>query len=188
MTGDQTASALYALLGIVIVASGLVARRLPRGQTLKMAGAWLAIFAVGAVAFSFRDDIANRVLDRPVLTGGTLRVTKSEDGHFYVDAQINGETVRLLIDSGASVTTLGRTAAAAAGVEPGGMFPVMVSTANGTMEVRRGRVKSIQVGNISMEDLAVHLTASDDVNLIGMNFLSRLSRWSVEGKTLVLVP
>lgn len=188
MTGDQTASAVYALLCIVLVASGLAARRLPWGQTLKMAAAWVAIFAVGAVVFSFRTEIMDRVLERPVLAGGTLRVPMSEDGHFHVVARINGKPVRLLIDSGASVTTLGRSAAAATDVEPDGMFPVMVNTANGTIQVRRGRVRSIEVGDIAMDDLPVHLAPGDDIDVIGMNFLSRLSRWSVEGRTLVLVP
>ena len=188
MTGDQTAGAIYGLLLIVLVASGLAARRLPLGATLKMAGAWIAIIAVATIAFGFRDDIASRVLERPVVAGDALRVPMSEDGHFYVDARINGEPVRLLVDSGASVTTLGTSSASAAGVSTEGMFPVMVGTANGTIEVRRGRVRSIEVGNIAMNDLAVHLAPRDDLDVLGMNFLSKLTRWSVEGRTLVLVP
>ena len=56
----------------------------------------------------------------------------AEDGHFWVDARINGQPIRLMVDSGASVTTLSRTTAAKADVDAQGMFPVMVGTANGT--------------------------------------------------------
>ena len=52
----------------------------------------------------------------------------------------------------------------------------------------RGRAESIAIGPISREDLAVHISRSDDTDLIGMNFLSSLGGWSVEGQTLVLRP
>ena len=188
MSSDDSAYAIYLLLATVLVGSAFVGRGVPWRQSLKMFAAWIGIFFIGALAFSFRHEIGDRLLERPVVAGDTLRVPISEDGHFYVDAKLNGKTVRMLVDSGASVTTLGRVTAAKAGVEPQGMFPVLVNTANGTTQVRRGRLKTLEVGNIAMDDLPVHLSAQEDVDLIGMNFLSKLSRWSVEGRTLVLVP
>ena len=56
MNGDQAAYALYLVLFLVLVASSLAARRLPMRQTLKMAAAWVAIFAVGFIIFSFRSE------------------------------------------------------------------------------------------------------------------------------------
>ena len=38
------------------------------------------------------------------------------DGHFWVDAQVNGKTVKFLVDSGATVTTIDRDTALEAGV------------------------------------------------------------------------
>lgn len=192
MSGDDTASAVYLLLAVVLVGSALFSRRLPLGQTFRMLAAWAAIFTVGTVLFGFRHDIGdilgNRILDRAEVSGGTVRIPMAEDGHFWVEARINGQPIRLMVDSGASVTTLSRATAADAGVEAEGMFPVMVGTANGVIEVRRARVRSIVVGDIAMEELAVHLAPNTDLDVIGMNFLSKLSRWSVEGRTLILTP
>lgn len=187
---NEGAYAVYLLLAVVLVASGLAARRVPLGQTLKMMLAWAGIFALGFVVLSFRHDLkdlfGSRLLGRAIVDGGTVRIPMDEDGHFWVDAKINGATVRMMVDSGATVTTLSRTSAAKAGITPLGGFPVLVSTANGTVEAERARAQTFAIANIEMRDMPVHLTPNDDVDLIGMNFLSKLARWSVEGRWLIL--
>ena len=58
----------------------------------------------------------------------------------------------------------------------------MVKTANGIVMVERGRAERLQVGPIEREDLAVHISdALGDTNVIGMNFLSTLTRLGREG-------
>ena len=55
--------------------------------------------------------------------------------------------------------------------------------------VERGRAQTVKVGTIERRNLAVHISeAFGDMNVLGMNFLSSLSGWSVEGKWLVLKP
>ena len=56
MSGDMGAYLLYMVLLLVLVGSALVSRRLPMGKTLKMALAWVAIFALGFAIFSFRSE------------------------------------------------------------------------------------------------------------------------------------
>lgn len=190
MSGDVAASAIYGLLMIVLIASGFAARRLPWGQTAKMAFGWLAIFGLGFVVLSFRHDISalfgSRVLGRAVVEGGTVRVPMSDDGHFWVDATINGNPARLMVDSGATVTTLSQETATRVGIDWSDALTTTVFTANGPMAVKRARAASLRIGNITTEDLAVHVAPGDDINVVGMNFLSRLSRWSVEGRWLIL--
>lgn len=192
MNGDDAGNLAYLLLAVMLVGSAFVARKIPIGQAARMLLAWAAIFAVGAVVLSYRHDVGRffkgRFGEAAVVSGGTVRVPMSEDGHFYVDATLDGTAVRLMVDSGATTTTLARSTAARAGIEPGIGFPVIVSTANGSMEVSRARVDAVTVGNIAMRDLPVHVAPNDDLDVIGMNFLSRLSRWSVEDRTLVLTP
>lgn len=50
MSDGQTANILYLLLLLMFIGSSLIARRLPLGRTVKMAAAWVAIFAAGFVA------------------------------------------------------------------------------------------------------------------------------------------
>lgn len=196
--GNQALALVYLVLCLVLVASGLAVRRLPLGQTLKMALAWILIFAAGFAAFALRDDF--RALGVRIMAeargeagqetkGDEIRIRRDEDGHFWVNGEVNGRPVRFLVDSGATVTTLSRGTAERAGVEPRGGFGVMVETANGTTMVDRGRADALNVGPIERRDVAVHISSSlGDTNLIGMNFLSTLSAWSVEGSTLVLRP
>ena len=96
--------------------------------------------------------------------------------------------MRFLVDSGATVTTLSRGTARDAGIQPEGNFGVMVTTANGAALMDRGTVERLKVGPIECGALPVHISRleEDDLNVIGMNFLSTLSAWSVEGRTLVL--
>lgn len=194
--GDQALNFVYLAGCLVLVASGLLVRRAPIGQTLKMALAWILIFAAGFAIFALRDDF--RALGGRILAevsgeaaqqtkGGELRIRASEDGHFWIDGEVNGRAVRFLVDSGATVTTLTRATAARAGVEPSSGFGVMVDTANGTTVVDRGRADSVRIGPIARNGLSVHISATlGDTNVLGMNFLSTLSAWGVEGRTLVL--
>ena len=188
MTTDTIATSTYYLVMLALVVSAFALRRLPLRRTLTMLLSWVAIFVVGFVLVSFRHDLGDlfvsRIAGRAIVEGSTVRIPMAEDGHFWVDARINGAGARLMVDSGATVTTLSPKTARAAGIEAFGL-PAMVGTANGTIEIRRGRADNFAVGNIAQEDLAVHL-ANGDFDVVGMNFLSRLSRWSVEGRWLIL--
>ncbi len=195
--GDQAASFLYLIGVLVLVGSALMVRRIPLGQGLKMFAGWVLIFLAVFVAFTLKDDfmaLGKRVLSEArgegemVAAGKELRIRKSMDGHFWVDGEINGKSVRFLVDSGATVTSISARTAARADVVTGG-FPVLVSTANGVVQAKRGRAERLEIGDIERRDFAVHVSeAFGDTDVLGMNFLSSLSAWGVEGQWLVLKP
>ena len=197
--GDDALTFLYLLGMLVLIGSALSVRRVPIGQGLKMAVAWVLIFGAAFVGFTLKDDFAalyRRVADESggrtqvVQQGEALRIRQSADGHFWVDAQLNGESVRFLVDSGATTTSINGRTARRAGIEPRrGGLPVLVQTANGTIQVQRGRAERLQVGGIRREDLAVHISDGfGETNVLGMNFLSTLSGWSVRRGWLILEP
>lgn len=198
MSGDQNVSLIWAVVMLVLVGSSLLSRRLPIGQTLKMAMAWIGIFAFGFLIFSFRGEfqgVWNRIKAEAIPGGtvaedGTLRLRADESGHYFVDAEVNGRATRFMVDSGATTTTMSLDAARAANVavdETG--FPVISQTANGLSESRRARVERLRVGPIVRDDFPIHVSETlGDTNLIGMNFLSSLKGWRVEGREMVLNP
>lgn len=194
----QTAEFIYLLAILVFVASAFMVRRVPIGQGLRMFAGWVIIFLAAFVAFTLKDDIvgfANQVLDERraettgVQEGGELRISQSLDGHFLVTASLNHENVRFLVDSGATTTSISAETARQVGIEPRGGIPAMVQTANGLVAVQRGRAETLRVGHIERRDMAVHISeAFGDMNVLGMNFLSSLSGWRVEGRNLILTP
>ena len=192
MTDHNGAYALYYLVIVVAVAGSLIGMRLPIGKLLKMALAWVAIFGMGFILFSFRSEFSGfgerlgaEALGTPVKEGDTLRIPVADDGHFWVDAKVNGQPVRFMIDSGASTTTISRGSAEAARV-PIGSQRIVVNTANGPAPATLGYIDRLQVGSIERMDFPININERDDTNLLGMNFLSSLKGWRVEGNYLVL--
>ena len=194
MSGDDAPHALYLLLLLVLVGSSLIGMRLPIGKVFKMVLAWVAIFGFGFAVFAFRDDfrtLGNRLraeaTGAPIADGEELRIPIAEDGHYWVEASVNGHAARFMVDSGASLTTISdRTAAAASVTATNRTMPI--ETANGVVQMRRAYADSFAVGPIVRSEFAVNINARDTTNVLGMNFLSSLSGWRVEGNYLVLRP
>lgn len=185
---------VYLLMAVMLILGALMSRREPAAKMVKMALAWIVIFAAGFVLISFRDDFgyfAQRLKAEAVGTtveqGRETRIPMSIDGHFWVNARLNGKDVRFLIDSGATMTTIDRDTAVAAGVEVSPRRDQFVRTGNGVIRVSTGRAGELDVGAITRRDLSLQIAENDDLNVLGMNFLSTLSRWSVEGRWLVMV-
>jgi aspartyl protease family protein len=195
--GDSALSFVYLIGVLVLVVSALMVRRVPIGQSLKMFAGWVLIFLAAFVAFALKDDFAalgkrvvaeSRGEGQAVAAGKEMRIRKSLDGHFWVNGELNGTKVRFLVDSGATVTSISTATAAQAGIQPSGL-PAVVETANGMVRVGRARADRLLVGTIERRDVAVHVAeAFGPTNVLGMNFLSSLSAWGVEGQWLVLKP
>ena len=129
-------------------------------------------------------------LDNQQVSGKELRVRMSPDGHFWVVATVNGVERRMLIDSGATITALSPQTAREARVDTGtGFAPVVLRTANGATPAETGAIDELRVGNIVARNLKVVTSPGlGTLDVLGMNFLSKLDSWRVEGRTLVLVP
>ena len=192
--GDNAPYIVFYVLAAVFVASGLIGRRVPLGNAAKMALAWIGIFAVAFAIFAFRGDFSrigkrlwSEMTGVPIVEGKTVRIPIGEDGHFWVRAKVNGEPVRFIVDSGASITTVSRQTAKACGIKVG-TEKAVVSTANGPALVTKATADRLELGPIARTDFPVDVSEQEDMNLLGMNFLSTLSGWRVEGNMLVLQP
>jgi aspartyl protease family protein len=196
--GDQALTFIYLLGCLILVLSALMVRRVPMAHALKVAAGWLLIFAAVFTGFALKDDFA--ALGRRVLAAGAgepetrvvgkdVRIHKSPDGHFWVNADVNGVRVPFLVDSGATTIMLSTDTARRAGLEPSDPLPVLLSTANGMVSARRVTIGRLKVGGIARSGLVAGTAdAFGDTNVLGMNFLSSLRGWGVEGEWLVLKP
>lgn len=193
MTNDTMLGGLYLLMAMMLVLGALTVRREPLAKMATMLLAWVAIFGAGFVLFTFRDDLGfvlqrlkSEAVGAPVEQAGQLRIPQAIDGHFYLDAEINGAKVRFLVDSGATMTTIGRRTAERADIVVSGRRDQIVRTGNGMMRVASGRAAQFDIGPIRRSDVGLHVADSDELNVLGMNYLSSLKRWGVEGRWLIL--
>jgi aspartyl protease family protein len=194
MTNDLMLGGVYILMAMMLVLGSLMARREPMAKLVTMALAWIVIFAAGFVLFTFRDDfgyLAQRLkaeaIGTPVSQGRETRIPMAIDGHFWVNATLNGHDVKFLVDSGATMTTIDRQTAEDAGVQVSQRRDQFVRTGNGVIRVSSGRADELSVGDITRRDVGLQVADNDDLNVLGMNYLSTLSRWGVEGRWLILV-
>ena len=193
MTNDWMLGSLYLLMAMMLVLGSLISRRERFAKLATMALAWVAIFGAGFVLFTFRDDlgyVAQRLkaeaTGNPVVEGQEIRIPMAIDGHFWVQGSVNGVPVRFLVDSGATMTTIGRDTAVAADVSVSSSRNQTVRTGNGMLRVASGRASSLAIGPIERTDVGLHVADHEDLNVLGMNYLSSLSRWGVEGRWLIL--
>lgn len=188
---SDSAQALMLALMLILPLSSLIARRVPLGQTAKLAALWVAIFAAAAVIVTQADRLMSRAGDDASRTRGrVVRIQRDADGHYYANVRINTVERRMLIDSGATSTALSMATATAAGIDvEESTFPRLIDTANGSVMARTAHVGRLTVGTIETRDLPVLVSESfGDQDLLGMNFLSRLESWKVERDTLILTP
>jgi len=195
MTNSIPLGSVYILMAVMLVLGSLITRREKPARLIVMALALVAIFSGGFVLFTFRDDlgyVAERLraeaTGEPVTAGGEVRIPMAIDGHFWVEGRINGEKVKFLVDSGATMTTVGRDTAARVALEVSPLRNQMVRTGAGIVRVATGRAETLEVGPIERSQMPVHVADHEDLNVLGMNFLSSLERWGVEGRWLILVP
>ena len=195
MTNSIMLGSLYILMAAMLVLGALMSRRERPAQLLTMTLAWLAIFGGGFVLFTFRDDLGYvgqrlraEATGEPVVQGREIRIPMAIDGHFWVNGLVNGRNVKFLVDSGATMTTIGRDTATQVGVRASPNRNQIVRTGNGYIRVATGQAERLEVGDIQRTNMAVHIADGEDLNVLGMNFLSSLQRWGVEGRWLILVP
>jgi aspartyl protease family protein len=192
---DWQNMAIYAVLAAIVI---MLLQRIPVvGGTIR------AVFSFGLLALlifvvmqqaPYQPELASFTqrlgLDDQQVVGKEVRVRMAADGHFWVNATINDVERRMLIDSGATVTAISDQTARSAGVEAGtGLSPVVLRTANGMAPARTGSIEELRIGNILARNLKIVTSPGlGNMDVLGMNFLSQLKSWRVEGQTLVLVP
>ena len=178
-----------------------------RGRTLHAARdflAWAAIALALVAGYSFRDEItqiAYRVRGELAPPGGAVsietttpgsqavRIRKRRDGHFIVNAKVDGQAMSMLVDTGASTVVLREADAVRLGVNTRGLtYSVPVQTANGITYAAHVRLASIEVGTIRIQgvDALVAKPGALHENLLGMTFLSRLRSYEFSGDFLTL--
>jgi len=190
-------TALVAILAWLV--SGLYLRR-ERVSLLRWArhgAVWLALGALLVLGYSFRNDVTglwNRLLTelipgRVVETApGTVMLRQAQGGHFRVDAVVDGVSLHMLVDTGATLVTLSPRDAQRLGIDFNRLvFSQRFRTANGEGMGAPIRLREIRIGPIAVRDVRASVNqAPMDASLLGQSFLNRLGGYAVSEGTLTL--
>jgi len=120
---------------------------------------------------------------------GEYRIPADSLGQYSADVEINGSRVRMLVDTGASTVALSYEDAAAIGVYPAPAdYKYAVSTANGVAHVARATLRDVRLGSLVVHDVEALVGERGALgsSLLGMTFLSKLSRIEVASGALLL--
>jgi aspartyl protease family protein len=192
-----------ALLGLYLMTvSGDYQGR--KRDALRHAGIWLGIGLMLIVGYTYRDEVRTvvyRVAGEVLPPGHTLlidtspageqavRLRRHDNGHFVARGAVNGISLSLLVDTGASTVVLKPADAERAGIDTTALsFTTPVSTANGTTYAAPVRLKSVAVGTLQVRDVEalVAQPGALNENLLGMSFLKRLRSYEFSGDFLTL--
>jgi aspartyl protease family protein len=189
----------YLVILLVLVGSGLMVRwrDRPKLKWLQHGLIWAGLGLVLVVGYSFRTEfpslwtrmLAEVMPGRAIeLNAGTAVVRADADRHFRIDAEVDGARVRFLLDTGASMVVLNRRDAQNLGFELDKLaFTQRTQTANGVGLGAPVRLREIRIGPIKVRNIRAMVNkAPMSTSLLGVNFLERLSSYSVQNGTLTL--
>ncbi len=187
---DDTPRLLYLVLLALAVGGYLVAALRNRpGQALQQLMIWALIF-LGLVAVAgLWPDIRAALLPRQtVLEGGRIEAPMAADGHFYLSAEVNGQAIRFMVDTGASQIVLTRADAATAGIDTASLaYLGQASTANGTVATAPVVLDRLSLGPVTDTAVPAVVNRGDlDHSLLGMSYLSRFARVEFQANRLIL--
>jgi aspartyl protease family protein len=136
---------------------------------------------------------------RTVLGIGQARIARSEPaaqsatlvadtaGHFAADGKVNGQSIRFIVDTGATITAIPAAEARRLGIDVAKGQSVLLRTANGTARGRQVKLDVVSLGGVTLYGVEAVVMEGDGLAmpLLGMSFLNRMDM-KREGSVLTL--
>ncbi|MBV1864480.1 MAG: TIGR02281 family clan AA aspartic protease [Rhodobacteraceae bacterium] len=197
LKADMIWSGGAALLLIGILLGRFSARWPTPKNTLKMAGLGLIVVPLlGLVEYSveWRRSLTLAQNQTVVLSAAAVEsvssyIVQARDGLFRTKALVNGTSVEMLIDTGATVVLLTYETAQKIGIDVAKLdFSEPVISAAGALEIANITLDHLSIGDISLNNVqaAVSPKGQSHSNLLGASFLSRLDGAVFTGDQVVL--
>jgi len=177
---EDSGQIFYEILLILIVSSVLASGKIR--QNLKYLAVWAGIFIILISGYSYRHElfrVKERILAEIIPARGfqktpySVSFPVSNDGHFYIKAEVNGIPVMFLADTGASHIMLSPDDARRLGIETDKLrFDRFYETANGSVRGCSIRIADLRMGVIHLKEIGA------SVNEVGMKDGSLTLYWS----------
>lgn len=160
-------------------------------------GYWLIIAIMVSMGYIYQGEIKNfgnlflaNLIPGYIIEKGSkeIEVAAGENGHFFINAEVNGQKVKFLVDTGASSISIGPGLAKKIGIDMKKLeYNQVYQTANGRASGAFAKVRSLQIGGHVWYDLYVTVSKVPlGTPLLGMEFLKKLKSYSVKNNRLHL--
>lgn len=202
LDGDGAMQLVYYGLLVSLIGSGILASQRNLGEAARNLGLWVLIILVLSSVFVFKDDAQNFAsrLTAGLIPGRAAVITDvdgrksailsmGDNGHYAVDASVNGVTVPMMVDTGATTIALSYEDADRIGLNPGSLsFSSTVMTANGPARTAYVTLPEIEVAGIRRTNVEAGIAERGKLggSLLGMNFLTQLRSFSFSGNEMTL--
>lgn len=195
---------LIAMLGfLALFVFGWGRNQRSRGETgasaLPLAAIWLGIFGALALGYTLftENRSARRAAEFAAVSGGTspetgaaqLELIRGRDGHFHVEARINGAPIRMMVDTGATTIAIPYEMAEGLGISTNRLaYIIDIRTANGVAKAAPVPLDSLTLGPIVMRNLRATVSQPGALQtpLLGQSVLNRLQGYVVQGDRMIL--
>jgi len=118
--------------------------------------------------------------------GDRIVMTADAQGHFLTTGTINGASVRFLVDTGASMISLGASDARRMGLDFNRGQKGISQTANGQTMISVVKLDSVRIGGVTLHQVDAAIHQHDmPIALLGMSFLNRMEMQR-DGSTMTL--
>jgi aspartyl protease family protein len=172
------------------------------GWALRQVVIWVGLATLVLVAYGYRGDILGMIGrsgddTAPVPAGHSVArevasrsmvIRAGEGGHFLVDANVDGATVRFLVDTGATRVVLSPEDAKRIGFHlRDRQFTEKYRTAGGIVRAAPVTIRELRIGQLALREVEASVNEQPiGISLLGMSFLNRLDGYRVEGDKLIL--
>lgn len=198
MDSSQLPNLIYLIIFLAtLIFSVVVKGNLKFSILLKYSTIWLIFALITLTIYSFRYnfyEIKNRVVAELFpskankLDSNKIVVMSSNDGHFYIDININRKPVHFMVDTGASDIILNQEDAESAGIDVANLNSFRrYQTANGMVTNGLAMVDELELSGIKFYKVAVTVNSGDiGISLLGMSFLKKFKKYEFYQDRMIL--
>ncbi len=190
----------YVVRTVLVLSAIVVGIAASNRRLTSMAGdtaIWLVVGLVLIAGYGYRFElqgIRDRVFGELMPSqgqsreDGTVSFKRSSDGHFRMNAVVNGQAMRFLVDTGASSVVLNQADAARLDFDPAKLdYTTEFTTANGITRGAPIRLDQIRIGPLRFDDVPASVNQGElQESLLGMRLLERLSKIEISADTLTI--
>ena len=191
---DDNANIIYLIILLVFVGSSLFTRG-EISKNFKALMMWIILIVIIAGVSIYWEDFKNTKFYAGMVAGegaksgdGSVTYMRGDDGHFHINAEVEGVRVKFMVDTGASSIVLNQADARKIGVDVENLsYDRVYRTANGTTRGASVMLKNMIIGGQVLNNIPASVNEGElDSSLLGMTFLDRLRSYKIEGDSLIL--